>query len=706
MKTAKFLTVIIISILTVSVFGQENSASVWVTVEDLNILPNEENNLKSSNAAFQNIIDTYNISSIEQALPSSRKEELLKVYELNCDCNEGLLIQAINNSNLPLSKPEHGPEYETLYTPNDYSTTFSEDYALDLIKAQGAWNTTMGSSNVDIAILDTKYDLNHEELQGTVTFDQGGYTYPNHYHGTAVATIAAGNTDNNQGKSSIGADCGLQLYKIGYNEVLLATYNGARVINLSWSSGCAFSTYQKNVIQEAVDNGSIVVAAAGNGSTCGGPTNLVYPSAYSNVISVTSVGPYDNHERTIGDPATTHQHNPSVDIAAPGYDVALTVSSGWYLTGNGTSFASPYVAGTVGLMLSVNPCLTFYDVKNILQETAVEIDSLNPAYAGLLGAGRLDASAAVAMALDYQTYTVEFTTSYRCEDNGYDIFAEEVSGNMTNYTTSWSNGMDTDTVFINESGFYSVTMTDDNGCAGTAEIQIELPETGLQATANTQGPTCSGAENGEISLNITGGFLPYSVLWTTGETDQTINNLGTGTYDVQIKDSMGCIVDYSYQLLQTASIEIELYDMEPASSNSNGLIDIEIAGGAEPYNIFWSNGDQSEDLEALEGDYEVTVIDANGCQQESAFTLTATASITSEAPNFISVFPNPSNDGAVNLQWDNSHQTITVFNINGQVVRTIDVSNQQELKMENLESGVYFIQFDNHPVQNEKIVIV
>ena len=154
MKTAKFLTVIIISILTVSVFGQENSASVWVTVEDLNILPNEENNLKSSNATFQNIIDTYNISSIEQALPSSRKEELLKVYELNCDCNEGLLIQAINNSNLPLSKPEHGPEYETLYTPNDYSTTFSEDYALDLIKAQGAWNTTMGSSAVDIAILD------------------------------------------------------------------------------------------------------------------------------------------------------------------------------------------------------------------------------------------------------------------------------------------------------------------------------------------------------------------------------------------------------------------------------------------------------------------------------------------------------------------------------------------------------------------------
>lgn len=705
MKTLKFLLILIISVLSPSAFGQQNTSSVWVTVEDVSMLPVGPH-LTSSNTAFQSMIESFQINSIQQVAPASKNQNLLKVYELTCDCNEGLLIQAINNSNLPLSKPEHGPEFETLYTPNDYTLTFATDYALNLINAEGAWENTMGTSEVEIAILDTKYDLNHEELQNTVSFDQGGYTYPNHYHGTAVATIAAGNTDNGLGKSSIGSNCNLQLYKIGFNEILMATYNGAKVINLSWSSGCGYSNYQKDIIQEAVNNGSIVVAAAGNGSTCGGPTNLVYPSAYSNVISVTSVGPFDNHERTIGDPATTHQHNPSVDIAAPGYDVGLTVSSGWYLTGNGTSFASPYVAGTIGLMLSVNPCLSFYDVKNILQQTAVSIDSLNPSYAGLLGAGRLDASAAVAMAADYETYTVELTPTFSCLENGYEIFAEEVGGNMINYTTLWSNGLETETVFIDQSGYYTVTMTDENGCSGSAEIQIELPELALEADAQITSPTCYGNDNGEISLSIMGGFEPYSVQWSTGETEQTLSNLVAGTYEVFIQDSMGCNVQYEYQLFQTEALEIQLLDLEPATSNSSGLIDIEIDGGTEPYTVLWSNGTQSEDLQAIGGDYDVTVIDANGCQQTNTFTLQTTAHMNSNSPNMLSIFPNPSNQGSVTIQWNDTFKTISIFNVHGQVVREISILGQYEIDLNDLTSGVYFIQFDNQSIENEKIIVL
>ncbi len=58
---------------------------------------------------------------------------------------------------------------------------------------------------------------------------------------------------------------------MNYNEVLDASYAGHRVINLSWSSGCSYNQYVQDIINEVYENGTFIVAAAGNGSTCGGP---------------------------------------------------------------------------------------------------------------------------------------------------------------------------------------------------------------------------------------------------------------------------------------------------------------------------------------------------------------------------------------------------------------------------------------------------
>ena len=96
---------------------------------------------------------------------------------------------------------------------------------------------------------------------------------------------------------------------VEYNEMLSATYSGAKVINCSWSSSCSYNGYAQQVIDEVYNNGSVIVASAGNGSTCGGASNLVYPASYNHVISVTSIGAMDNHERFMGNPSTTHQHN-------------------------------------------------------------------------------------------------------------------------------------------------------------------------------------------------------------------------------------------------------------------------------------------------------------------------------------------------------------------------------------------------------------
>ncbi|MFM7565227.1 MAG: S8 family peptidase, partial [Flavobacteriales bacterium] len=337
----------------------------------------------------------YNLSQPVQALPASRNESLRKVYEIkaNSELNElSTVFKVFGNQIQSLVR---GPEYTPLFVPSDMNFQQGiSDYALSLINAPQAWDLSQGDDSVIIAISDQNYDVSHPDLEGKyIYYDATNNTSTT--HGTAVAITAAGKTNNGYGLSSIGFNTSLALYKMNFNEILSASYAGADVINISWTSGCFFSQIEQDVMTEVAQNGSFVVAAAGNGNTCGLPDAHVYPASYEHVFSVTSVGPSDNHEQWIGDPSSTHNHNDSVDLAAPGYDVAVSPALNWYLNTSGTSFAAAYVSGTVGLMLAANKCLSNVQIEQILKATAAPLNTINPSYVGKLGAGRLDAYQAV-----------------------------------------------------------------------------------------------------------------------------------------------------------------------------------------------------------------------------------------------------------------------------------------------------------------------
>ncbi len=367
-------------------------SSVWLTSPDISAVKNSEE--------FQTLNNQFNIQ-ISKPLSNSRNPKLQNVYEFSCDCDVvDLYIETHELSNV--EQIEYGPVYETMAEPDDYSlfqnfgNNTTSSWHLDLIWAQAAWDLTHGTE--PIAISDQNYFVNHEDLVGKVlhydttnTASQG--------HGTATATLAAGNTNNGVGIASVGYDSELGLYRMNYNEVLDAGYAGYKVINMSWTSGCSYNQYIDIALQEVYDLGVFLVASAGNGTTCGGPTELVYPAAYPQVFSVSSVDHNDSHDNPNG--STPHQYNSSVDLTAPGYNVPLTAAPGWYLFGSGTSYASPIVAGTAGLIISVYPGITPAQIKYILQSTAVNIDAQNPNYIGMLGSGRLMAGEAVKTAYSY-----------------------------------------------------------------------------------------------------------------------------------------------------------------------------------------------------------------------------------------------------------------------------------------------------------------
>jgi len=380
------------------------NAKVWVKISDPNDVPyfNTDGSLQSNNVVFNQQIQLLGIYDSRLALPASKKTELQKVYQLTCQCSITELETSLNNNVAAVSGVYKAPVYDTLHTPNDYQLVQGiNNYALNLINAQQAWDITKGDSNVILAISDQDYSANHSELVGKyVHLYQGGATPT---HGNAVSILAAGSTNNNNGLSSIGYNCRLGLYGMNYNEMLVAAYAGARVINMSWTSGCFYNPYEQLCVNEAYEAGAFLIVAAGNGMICGGPSGYLYPASYDHVFSVTSVGQNDNHMQFPNDTINTHQHNDKVDLSAPGYGVAVNPFEGWFINSSGTSYAAPIVTGTVGLMLSVNPCLSRKDIDTILRLSAANIDSVNPLFIGKLGAGRLDAYAAVQMSQVWAT---------------------------------------------------------------------------------------------------------------------------------------------------------------------------------------------------------------------------------------------------------------------------------------------------------------
>jgi len=708
MKTSAIKTVLGVAtalVMNTVAFGQ--TGKVWVKVTDAAQL-----NSNSVTTLFR----AMNVTGVEKSFPASRSKELNSVYTVSCNCDANDLMQAMTHEGKVFVRPELAPEFQTLGLPNDYSLAFANDYALNLIGAPAAWDITTGDTSVQIAITDANYHLGHEELIGKYTIATDNYS-SDYTHGTAVAITAAGNTNNGAGKSAIGYNSRLQLRVMDYNELLAATYSGAKVINMSWASGCYYNYYAQAIIDEAYNNGSTLIAAAGNGGTCGGPDNLVYPAAFDHVISVTSVGPMDNHERFVGNSGSTHQHNASVDICAPGYDVALTTAPGYYVTGNGTSFAAPYVSGTVALMYAVNPCLTPDQVEFILKATAVNIDAQNPQYVGKLGAGRMQADEAVKMAAKFNTITVTGTTNVECTTMAQSIELNLNYDGTAPFAIQWNNGATTATLENVAEGNYTATIHDSKGCVATYQTQITAMDV-MTVNAMTTEVLCHGGQTGALEAIAEGGNGDYTYNWNNGVAGADLTNLKTGFYTVTVTDGNGCTVLNGFYVTEPAALTATITHTD-VKYNLAGNVNVNVAGGTAPFTYAWNNNATTADLDNVTaGFYEVLITDANGCitsanavvdgheaaaqgpetmaadtTEGMAVTQQYALGITEQAEAAtLNVYPNPATDHAT-VTWNGTEvKTVTLVTLMGQEVQTIATDNfTKKVEFQGVAQGEYLV---------------
>jgi len=228
-----------------------------------------------------------------------------------------------------------------------------------------------------IAILDTGVDAKHEDLAGNYKSFRGKYDDDPRGHGTHCAGIAAAVSNNGIGVASYSRDnrftqvasikvlssSGMGTQQTIIKGIIEAADKGADVISMSLG-GMSTTSRQKaytKAVKYAVDKGAIVLAAAGNSNR---NAKDYAPVNAKGVIGVSAVDA--NLNRAV---FSNYVQDIKMGIAAPGVDIYSTKPSNKYAVHSGTSMATPYAAGLVGVMKSLKPNLTTKEAYQILTRT-------------------------------------------------------------------------------------------------------------------------------------------------------------------------------------------------------------------------------------------------------------------------------------------------------------------------------------------------
>src|SRR5690554_2604956 len=351
---------------------------------------------------FTKYLSGFNIVEVKHLHPEIKDELLNRVYQISLsDFSKVDEVIRKLSAHPTIEYAELKELHHTFLTPNDPYFGNQYQYGLIKIQAQQAWNLSTGSSNVVVAVTDNAINVDHPDLQNIVV---GGYDAVDQdndprpcgsndgLHGSHVSGRVGCETNNNTGLASIGFGISVMPIKIGtctgsltagYDGIVYAANNGADVINMSWG-GPGSSNYGQNVINNAWNAGSILVAASGNDNV----STLFYPAGYNNVVTVASTDQNDYK-------SSFSNYGNWIDISAPGTGIYSTNEGNSYVSLSGTSMASPLVSGLLGLMKSYAPSASNADLVSCLYSSADDISAQNSGYIGQLGNGRINAFAAL-----------------------------------------------------------------------------------------------------------------------------------------------------------------------------------------------------------------------------------------------------------------------------------------------------------------------
>lgn len=337
--------------------------------------------------------------------------EQSSAYEIRAELADqaGKLGMDIRYENMPLLVP-------AALVPND--PMFAQQWSMTQIQAPGGWDISTGVASVVVCILDEGCDLTHPDLQyastGINLGSMAGDGSPTGPHGTACAGVAAATFNNGTGVTGVAGGC--EILPAAFQNwtdvevaagITYATDNGAQVISMSFGWDAWDASIIDPAIQYAFDQDVVMCVATHNYDS-----TITYPATNPLVMACGASDQIDDRKSPASPDGETWGSNfgAAMSVVAPGVMIATTDQQGangynvdgsggnaggvfypsfgdaaghYFSVFNGTSAATPHVAGLAGLIRSAYPGLSNVDVRNIIEQTADKAGTV--AYADTAG---------------------------------------------------------------------------------------------------------------------------------------------------------------------------------------------------------------------------------------------------------------------------------------------------------------------------------
>ncbi|MGL1885055.1 MAG: OmpA family protein [Reichenbachiella sp.] len=216
------------------------------------------------------------------------------------------------------------------------------------------------------------------------------------------------------------------------------------------------------------------------------------------------------------------------------------------------------------------------------------------------------------------TAKVDLVTDIKCNGDESGEINISVRGGVEPYTYLWNNGATTEDLTAIGAEKYNVIITDANKFEFRLDTIVTEPTKFVAEISNVDNILCNGDIKGTIDLEVTGGIAPYKYHWSNGMITQDLEDVAAGTYSVKIMDANRCELSLEATISQPDELIVGFGEITNilCYDQSTGAIAIEVSGGVEPYAYTWSNGATTQNLSNIKsGNYEVTVIDKNGCNK-------------------------------------------------------------------------------------------
>ena len=283
----------------------------------------------------------------------------------------------------------------------------------------------------------------------------------------------------------------------------------------------------------------------------------------------------------------------------------------------------------------------------------------------------------------YESDEILFTsiTDSTCFNSSIGTIEITETGTTSPYTYLWSNGNTSNSPDNLADGNYGLDITDVNGCVLSTNFDVyAFEEITFSAIIDS---TCPNQNAGGISISILNGDGPISYLWSTNETTASISNLNENNYDLTITDNHGCFIDTQFMVNEFNVIEPNLT-----------LMTTIIFGDQNNLNNWYLNGNLiiGENTDSLHfaqnGFYQMSYIDANGCEVISdSLQITTTSIVETAVSNEINI--NRYNEG-YNLKNNSLGNTIIeIYSLDGKLLMNFELVANETKQIQLNSSNIY-----------------